>query len=203
MNQLNQEKNNTYNIDNINNIKNIKNIKEQEKTTNVVIFQHSIKDSTIPLDNNFQNQDMKPDEESGTILTQIGFMKEKSEKNGTIYELNKSLEKADNNSKNNSSLKEEPKEVQSQNESFLQKTKRWAGNVWSYINIANYFPKTEYKEYRNANGDWVKIPVKKIPLKKKTIKETDEEHIINKSVDRNQTQLAYVTNDRIPIPNFY
>ena len=28
------------------------------------------------------------------------------------------------------------------------------------------FPKTEYEEYRNANGDIVKIPKKKIPLKK-------------------------------------
>ena len=203
MTQQNQEKYNTDNIANINNIINTKNIKHQDKTTKVEIFQHSIKDSTIPFDINFQKQDVKPEDESGTIMTQVGFLKGESEKNGTIFELNKSLEKADDNSKNSSSLKEEPKEVQSQNESFLQKTKRWAGNVWSYINIANYFPKTEYKEYRNTNGDWVKIPVKKIPLKKKTIKETDEEHIVNKTVDRNQTHLAYVTNDRIPIPNFY
>jgi hypothetical protein len=29
------------------------------------------------------------------------------------------------------------------------------------------FPKAEFKEFRNANGDLVKIPVKKLPLKKK------------------------------------
>ena len=84
----------------------------------------------------------------------------------------------------------------------MQKTKRWAGTAWSYINIANYFPKTEYKEYRNCNGDWVKIPVKKIPLKKKKVEETDEEHIINRDIDRNKIILADLTGDRIPIPNF-
>ena len=55
--------------------------------------------------------------------------------------------------------------------SFSDKTKQWAGNVWNSIkkiNIKKMFPKTEYQEYRNANGDMVKIPKKKIPLKKKT-----------------------------------
>ena len=31
------------------------------------------------------------------------------------------------------------------------------------------FPKAEYHEYRNANGDMVKIPKKKLPLKKRKI----------------------------------
>ena len=54
--------------------------------------------------------------------------------------------------------------------SFAGKTKQWAGNVWNSIKnmkIKNMFPKKEYQEYRNANGDIVKIPKKKLPLKKK------------------------------------
>ena len=54
--------------------------------------------------------------------------------------------------------------------SFAIKTKEWAGNMWSSlkkINFKNMFAKAEFKEFRNANGDIVRIPVKKIPLKKK------------------------------------
>ena len=54
--------------------------------------------------------------------------------------------------------------------SFAIKTKEWAGNMWNSlkkINFKNMFAKTEFKELRNANGDIVRIPVKKIPLKKK------------------------------------
>ena len=56
--------------------------------------------------------------------------------------------------------------------SFARKTKQWAGNAWNSIkkiNIKNMFPKTEYQEFRNVNGDIVKIPKKKIPLKKKKL----------------------------------
>ena len=54
--------------------------------------------------------------------------------------------------------------------SFVGKTKDWAGNMWNSIKnikFKNMFAKAEFKEFRNANGDIVKIPVKKIPLKKK------------------------------------
>ena len=54
--------------------------------------------------------------------------------------------------------------------SFAVKTKEWAGNMWNSlkkINFKNMFAKAEFKEFRNANGDMVRIPVKKIPLKKK------------------------------------
>ena len=64
----------------------------------------------------------------------------------------------DSNS-NNSNLKEGSKP----RISFVGKTKKWAGNVWNSIkkiNIKKMFPKTEYQEYRNANGDMVKIPKK-------------------------------------------
>ena len=40
-------------------------------------------------------------------------------------------------------------------------------NSLKKINFKNMFAKAEFKEFRNANGDMVRIPVKKIPLKKK------------------------------------
>lgn len=133
-------------------------------------------------------------------MTNVQFIEDKKDmKEEPIYELNKSAEKTDDSSKNS----EEPKDTNQQNESFLQKTKRWAGNVWSYVNVANYFPKAEFKEYRNANGDWVKIPVKKIPLKKKKVELTDEEYIVSKTLDRERGNLSLLTGEKIPIPNLY
>ena len=67
------------------------------------------------------------------------------------------------------------------------------------MNIKKYFPKTEYIEYRNANGDMVKIPKKKLPLKKKPKVEIDnEQHIVNKTVDRENPKLQYMAADNIP-----
>ena len=194
---------NTNNINNINNI-NTNNIINETLTTNATIYQHNQKDSGIlPMNNNQTNyNNNKKDIETDTMITQVPFMHEIDNKE-PINELNRSLEKTDDSSKNSSKGEEDKKEPNKQNESFYQKTKRWAGNVWSYVNIANYFPKTEFKEYRNANGDWVKIPVKKIPLKKKKVEETEEEHIVTKTYDRDKGNLANITGDRIPIPNFY
>ena len=76
--------------------------------------------------------------------------------------------------------------------SFSGKTKQWAGNVWNSIkklNIKKMFPKTEYQEYRNANGDIVKIPKKKIPLKKKkTVNENVSKRI---SLEKNKVISTY------------
>ena len=55
------------------------------------------------------------------------------------------MEKTEGSS--NNSLNEQNKKVindkteKAETESFYQKTKRWAGTAWSYINIKNYFPK--------------------------------------------------------------
>ena len=192
-----------YNINNDINIPDINKMSNQNQTTNVQILQHDLKNSTFPLLNSPEkNEDNKNENEPGsTMMTQVPFIKELDKKE-PIFELNKSLEKTDDTSNNSSSKETESKDQVQKNESFYQKTKRWAGTVWSYVNIANYFPKTEYKEYRNCNGDWVKIPIKKIPLKKKKIEETDEEHMINKAFDRNKIDVADLTGDRIPIPNF-
>ena len=191
-------KNTETEIAQINMIEN--NIYNEKQTLDININNHNKIDSILPpIDYNPENKEKEKDDESGT---QIQLFKTNPDKQEPLYQLNKSLEKTEDTSKNDSKNEEDPKVPNTQNESFLQKTKRWAGNVWNYVNVANYFPKTEYREYRNANGDWVKIPVKKIPLKNKKIKETEEEHIVNKTVDRDQEKLSFMTIDKIPIPNF-
>ena len=192
-----------YNINNDINIPDINKISNPNQTTNVQILQHDLKNSNFPMLNSPEkNENDKNENEPGsTMMTQVPFIKELDKKE-PIFELNKSLEKTDDTSNNSSSKETESKDQVQKNETFYQKTKRWAGTVWSYVNVANYFPKTEYKEYRNCNGDWVKIPIKKIPLKKKKIEETDEEHMINKAFDRNKIDVADLTGDRIPIPTF-
>lgn len=197
----NSEVKDIKNITNVMN-ENVNTISNQNQTQDNNINLHKKNDSVLlPMNINIKNSQNKIEEENGT---QIQFLsnKQEQEKNETIYELNKSLEKTDDTSKNSFKIGEGQNAPNQQNESFFQKTKRWAGTAWSYINIANYFPKTEYKEYRNANGDWVKIPKKKIPLKKKKVEETDEEHIINKTFDRDRENLTFMTLDKIPIPNF-
>ena len=192
------------NINNDINDINIKQISYPNLAKIVQIPQHEIKDSIImPIMNSpvKNNNGKKEDEKAETMMTQVPFMNELDKKE-PIYELNKSSEKTDDTSKNSSVKEEDLKNLSQKKESFYQKTKRWAGTVWSYVNIANYFPKTEFKEYRNCNGDWVKVPIKKIPLKKKKVEETDEEHIINRTIDKNKIEVADLTGDRIPIPTF-
>ena len=200
MSNPNPEQNN---INNDINIPNTNIISNPNQAINVNIYQHELKDSAFPIVNSPEknNHDKKEYDNVDTMMTQVPFIKELDKKE-PIFELNKSIEKTDVTSNNTSTKEDESKNQVQKNESFYQKTKRWAGTVWNYVNIANYFPKTEYKEYRNCNGDWVKIPIKKIPLKKKKVEETDEEHIINRAIDKNKIDVADLTGDRIPIPTF-
>ena len=120
--------------------------------------------NVIKNNKNKIKQDYKKTEEdqcdNEIMTTQIELLNKK-ENNTLINELNKESLKEDNK-------KEEDKiDPNKKNKNLYQKAKNLAGTLWNYVNIANYFPKTEYKEYRNFNGDWVKIPVKKIPIKKK------------------------------------
>ena len=119
---------------------------------------------TIKADKNIENNNYQKEEkeelDNEIMTTQIELLNKK-ENDSPINELNKETIKKDNKKE------EEKEDSNKKNNNFYQKTKRLAGNIWKYVNIANYFPKTEYKEYRNCNGDWVKVPVKKIPLKKK------------------------------------
>ena len=82
---------------------------------------------------------------------------------------NKDTTSVSTGTESNQSQKE-TNSVENKRQSFAGKTKQWAGNIWNSIknfNVKSMFPKTEYQEYRNVNGDIVKIPKKKIPLKKK------------------------------------
>ena len=75
---------------------------------------------------------------------------------------------------------------------FAGRTKEWVGNIWNSIKAFQFrklFQKTEYKIFRNANGDLVKIPVKKIPLKKK-----QENSITGKMIKISQEQNGIVSN---------
>ena len=147
---------------------------EQNKEPNKIIKENkNIKSPEKPLENAT---------EAGTTVSSLFFLHDKSNLEKLQVNLNNQIQKdtipkdtiststgtesvssqQDNNSTNSNIIK--PK-------TFAGKTKQWAGNIWTSIknikNIKNIFPKTEYEEYRNANGDIVKIPKKKIPLKKK------------------------------------
>ena len=132
---------------------------ELRKIKEIKNYKNKLKPDKKNESKNFKETE-KEQFDNEIMTTQIELLNKK-ETNTPINELNKQSLKKDN-------IKEEDKiDTNKKNENFYQKTKKLAGTLWNYVNIANYFPKTEYKEYRNCNGDWVKIPVKKIPLKKK------------------------------------
>ena len=132
---------------------------ELRKINEIKNYKNKIKPDKKNESKNFKETE-KEQFDNEIMTTQIELLNKK-ETNTPINELNKQSSKKDN-------IKEEDKiDTNKKNENFYQKTKKLAGTLWNYVNIANYFQKTEYKEYRNCNGDWVKIPVKKIPLKKK------------------------------------
>ena len=132
---------------------------ELRKINEIKNYKNKIKPDKKNESKNFKETE-KEQFDNEIMTTQIELLNKK-ETNTPINELNKQLSEKDN-------IKEEDKiDTNKKSENFYKKTKKLAGTLWNYVNIANYFPKTEYKEYRNCNGDWVKIPVKKIPLKKK------------------------------------
>ena len=132
---------------------------ELRKINEIKNYQNKLKPDKKNESKNFKEIE-KEQFDNEIMTTQIELLNKK-ETNTPINELNKQSLKKDN-------IKEEDKiDTNKKSENFYQKTKKLAGTLWNYVNIANYFPKTKYKEYRNCNGDWVKIPVKKIPLKKK------------------------------------
>ena len=133
------------------------------------LYQHNRLESTIiPLNKDIKQNKIQEEKENDIVNSKIEFLNiNNEEKNNPIYNLNNSSPNIRNNAKEEKNTKK----------SLYQKTKKWAGTVLGYMNIANYFPKTEYIEYRNANGDMVKIPKKKLPLKKK-------KQIVNKNEDK-------------------
>ena len=130
--------------------------------------------------------------ENGTTLSNIMFV----QKNPEIM-LEKPIPKdtistSTGTDSNSSQQENNPNNLTKMNKkklSFSDKTKQWAGNVWNSfkkINIKKMFPKTEYEEYRNANGDIVKIPKKKIPLKKKKYMNNN----VNNRVSQEQNKIV-------------
>ena len=129
--------------------------------------------------------------ENSTTITNLAFLR-KSELEPTPENINKI-------SQQTSSISTLPEGINSQikgnitkKKTFVGRTKEWAGNVWNSIKKFQFrklFPKTEYKIFRNANGDLVKIPVKKIPLKKK-----QENAITGKRIKISQEQNGIVSN---------
>ena len=129
--------------------------------------------------------------ENSTTITNLAFLR-KSELEPTPENINKI-------SQQTSSISTLPEGINSQikgnitkKKTFVGRTKEWAGNVWNSIKKFEFkkiFAKTEYKIFRNANGDLVKIPVKKIPLKKKK-----EDKITGKKIKISQEQSKIVSN---------
>ena len=76
----------------------------------------------------------------------------------------------------------------SSKKNFVNKTKEWAGNMWNSLKSIKFkkmFAKQEFKEYRNANGDIVKIPVNKIALKKKKEMNENVKKMISEEQNKN------------------
>lgn len=62
-------------------------------------------------------------------------------------------------------------------ESFATKTKKWAGGIWrtvTQINWKKFLAKPEYIECYDSAGNKIKVPKRKIPLKKQNPKITEE-----------------------------
>ena len=168
------------------------------------IYHHDIKTSTMPFDTETKPEDIRREVEVNTLTTSLQFLKENEGKKDPLSNLNQLTQNKEEISNNNLSASNNSKDEKSSStaaskESFYQKTKRWAGTVWSYMNVKNYFPKTEYIEYRNCNGDMVKVPKQKLPLKKKKKELDDEEYIVNKTVDRDRTKINFFAADNIPL----
>ena len=120
----------------------------------------------------------------GTNISSLGFLDENQPK---IFE--KEIQKDDTISVSTGTDSNSSKQLSdTSSDQQSGKSKGWAGNLWSYIR--NLFPKTEYLIYRNVNGDMVKVPKQKIPLKKKKKKnninfnikmEQEKKQVINKN----------------------
>ena len=147
----------------------------------------NIQNNQILGENIIPNNQKGPSEQiadNSTTVSNLNFLKTKN-KDQIIQQLNEEIPKDTVSISTGTSYDNSQQENNSKNsikKSFIGKTKDWAGNMWNSlknINLKNIFPKTEYKEFRNANGDLVKVPVKKLPLKKKNNLNEKEKDIIS------------------------
>ena len=142
------------------------------------------KDSITPVQNKKPNE---ANTEEGTTISTLVFLEDNKDLEQNVLEHNLNLEKNIPKDTISTSTETESNNSKKENNStntkitFAGKIKQRAGSFWNSIkafNFKNMLPKAEYIEYKNANGDIVKIPKKKIPLKKKKKKNND---IINKT----------------------
>ena len=128
--------------------------------------------------------------ENNTTITNINFLsKNLNEPNPNI--LNMQIPKdtisiSTGTSSNN--CQQDTISTNSSKKNFMNKTKEWAGNMWNSLKSIKFkkmFAKQEFKEYRNANGDIVKIPVNKIALKKKKEMNENVKKMISEEQNKN------------------
>ena len=142
--------------------------------------------TTLKNDSTNQNAQTHIDENSTTISNLVFLNK------SSLEPTPENLNKIPQNTVSTSTQTESDNSKIVKKKTFVGRTKEWAGNVWNSIKKFQFkklFPKTEYKIFRNANGDLVKIPVKKIPLKKK-----QENAITGKRIKISQEQNGIVSN---------
>ena len=126
----------------------------------------------VNITTNQQKGPLQQITDNTTTVSNLNFLKT-SNKDQIIEKLNEDIPKDTISTSTGTSSNNSQQGMNSKifiKKSFAGKTKEWAGNMWNSlkkIKLKNMFPKAEFKEFRNANGDLVKIPVKKLPLKKK------------------------------------
>lgn len=149
---------------------------------------------------NIQNKKLDETKEEVTAISTLVFLKVNKDIEQNDLEYNLNLDKNIPKDTISTSTETESNNSQQENNSinskltFTGKIKQRAGSIWSSIkkiNIKNMFPKAEYIEYKNANGDIVKIPKKKIPLKKKKKIKNDINNKISKEQNTNENTNAF------------
>lgn len=90
---------------------------------------------------------------------------------------------------------------------FFGKTKQWAGNVWrsmTSINLGQMWAKPEFEECFDSAGNRIKVPKKKIPLKKQPKKEIDpEEKKAIYEIKQEQQNYEVKSFDSFPYGGFF
>ena len=109
----------------------------------------NIKPNLKEKDENTNNKNIKKGKNNIDNSTLILFDKKSQEKNDALNQLNNQVEQNKNTDTNN--------------QSFIQRTKSWMSNMW--VNIKNYnygkyniFKRTEMEDCLDAHGNHIKIP---------------------------------------------
>ena len=128
--------------------------------------------------------------ENNTTITNLNFLpKNLNEPNPKI--LNKEIPTdtiSTSTGTSSNSSQQDTISINSAKKNFMNKSKEWAGKMWNSLKNIKFkmvFAKQEFKEYRNANGDLVKIPINKIALKKKKEMNENVKKMISEDENKN------------------